>query len=66
MKNLAALLAPLLIQSFQLAEELAMAMEARGFSRKGRTLMGRWGIRSWEYGLIMLWGCTLALLIWAT
>lgn len=65
-KNLAALLAPLLIQSFQLAEDLAMAMEARGFSRKGRTLTGKWRIRVWEYGLMMLWGCTLALLIGTT
>lgn len=64
--NLAALLAPLLIQSFQLAEDLAMAMEARGFSRKGRTLMGKWRIRAWEYGLIMLWGCMVALVIGAT
>ena len=32
-----AFLAPLLIQSFTLADELAEAMEARGFSRPGRT-----------------------------
>jgi len=32
-----AFLAPLLIQSFQLADELAEAMEARGFGRPGRT-----------------------------
>jgi energy-coupling factor transport system permease protein len=32
-----ALLAPLLIQTFTLADELAEAMEARGFSRPGRT-----------------------------
>lgn len=32
-----ALLAPLLIQAFTLADELAEAMEARGFSRPGRT-----------------------------
>ncbi len=64
--NLAALLAPLLIQSFRLAEDLAMAMEARGFSRKGRTITGRWRIRPWEYGLIMVWGCTVALLMVGT
>lgn len=32
-----AFLAPLLIQSFELADELAEAMEARGFGRPGRT-----------------------------
>jgi energy-coupling factor transport system permease protein len=32
-----AFLAPLLIQAFQLAEELAEVMEARGFGRSGRT-----------------------------
>ncbi len=32
-----AFLAPLLIQAFTLADELAEAMEARGFSRPGRT-----------------------------
>ena len=36
--NFVALLMPLLVQSFVLAEQLAMAMESRGFSRKGRTL----------------------------
>lgn len=64
--NLAALLAPLLIQSFELADDLAMAMEARGFARKGRTLMGKWRIRPWEYGLVILWGCIVALVIWTT
>lgn len=33
-----AFLLPLLVQSFQLAEELAEAMEARGFGRPGRTV----------------------------
>jgi energy-coupling factor transport system permease protein len=61
--NLTALLAPLLIQSFQLAEDLAMAMEVRGFARKGRTLMGKWRISPWEYGLMALWAAVLALLV---
>ena len=38
-KRYPAFLAPLLIQSFQLAEELAEAMEARGFGRAGRTFL---------------------------
>ncbi len=44
-----AFLVPLLIQSFQLAEELAEAMEARGFSRKNRTFYKtyRLQLRDW-------------------
>ncbi len=36
-RNYPALLTPLLIQSFQMADALAEAMEARGFGRSGRT-----------------------------
>lgn len=36
LKNLKALVLPLLVQSFLLAEQLSVAMEARGFSAKGR------------------------------
>ena len=36
-KNLIALLMPLLFQSFILADDLAVAMESRGFGRKGRS-----------------------------
>ncbi|MSP13683.1 MAG: energy-coupling factor transporter transmembrane protein EcfT [Chloroflexi bacterium] len=44
-----ALLAPLLIQAFQLADDLAEAMEARGFGREGRTFMQdfRLGMADW-------------------
>lgn len=64
--NLTALLAPLLIQSFQLAEDLAMAMEARGFARKKRTLLGKWRISVWEYTLMGLWGTAVALVVWVS
>ena len=37
LRNYPALLTPLLIQSFQMADALAEAMEARGFGRTGRT-----------------------------
>jgi len=37
LRHYPAFLGPLLIQAFQLAEELAAAMEARGFGRPGRT-----------------------------
>jgi energy-coupling factor transport system permease protein len=36
-RNWMAFLAPLLVQCFLLADELALAMESRGFSRPGRT-----------------------------
>jgi energy-coupling factor transport system permease protein len=44
--NLAALFGPLLIQSFVLADDLALAMEARGFSRKGRSMRRTLRLRS--------------------
>jgi len=39
LKHYPAFLGPLLIQAFQLAEELAEAMEARGFGRPSRTFL---------------------------
>ena len=47
--NFAALLMPLLVQSFVLAEQLAMAMESRGFSRTGRTQRKDYRITRKEY-----------------
>jgi energy-coupling factor transport system permease protein len=50
--NLAALLMPLLVQSFVLSEHLAIAMESRGFARKGRSMRREYRLRIWEYGLM--------------
>ena len=49
LRNYPALLIPLLIQSFQLADALAEAMEARGFGRSGRTFrkVYRMRMRDW-------------------
>ncbi|HBY92490.1 MAG: energy-coupling factor transporter transmembrane protein EcfT [Ardenticatenaceae bacterium] len=44
-RHIPALLAPLLIQAFQLADELAEAMESRGFGRAGRTFMHDYRLR---------------------
>jgi energy-coupling factor transport system permease protein len=52
LRHYPALLAPLLIQAFQLADELAEAMESRGFGRPGRTFMREYRVKSWEYGLM--------------
>lgn len=49
LRHYPAFLAPLLIQAFQLAEELAAAMEARGFGLPGRTFYReyRMGTKDW-------------------
>lgn len=49
LRNYPALLVPLLMQSFQTAESLAEAMEARGFGRSGRTFHRdyRMGVKDW-------------------
>jgi energy-coupling factor transport system permease protein len=44
-----ALLGPLLVQSFQLADELAEAMEARGFGRAGRTFWRDYRLRAQDW-----------------
>ena len=44
-RHFPAFFTPLLVQSFQLAEELAEAMEARGFGRKGRSFYRQYRIR---------------------
>ncbi len=51
--NFLALLMPLLVQSFLLSEELAMAMEARGFGLKGRSFRRDYRIRPMEYVLMV-------------
>jgi len=62
--NWMALLLPLLAQCFLLADELALAMEARGFSGKRRTLRppARLGLRDWSVMAAAF--CALLLLIY--
>lgn len=54
-----ALLAPLLIQAFQLAEELAEAMETRGFGRRGRTFWRDYRLRALDW--LVLGGAIIGL-----
>jgi energy-coupling factor transport system permease protein len=63
LRNYPALLIPLLIQSFQLADALAEAMEARGFGRSGRTFrkVYRMRMRDW-LAIIGGWGVVAVLL----
>ena len=50
--NILALLMPLLTQSFLLADDLALAMESRGFGRQGRSSRKQYRLTAWEYGLM--------------
>ena len=63
-KNFLALLAPLLIQSFVLADELAMAMQLRGFGSKTRTIRQQYRLTVGEYLLLVAGILALVVLIW--
>lgn len=52
--NYAALLAPLLLQSFLLADRLALAMEARGFSCQGRSSYRQYRMAWWDHLAVLL------------
>ena len=54
---------PLLIQSFQLAEELAEAMESRGFGRPGRSYYKSFSLRTRDYFAMGAGGLMTLLLI---
>lgn len=56
-----AFLTPLLIQAFQLAEELAEAMESRGFGRPGRSFYKEFKLKSLDWG-VMLTGLLVVVL----
>lgn len=48
--NLTALLIPLIVQSFILSDDLAVAMESRGFARKGRSSRHTCRLAPGDYG----------------
>jgi energy-coupling factor transport system permease protein len=52
--NYPALLVPLLVSSFQLADQLAEAMESRGFGSPHRTFAVHYRLRWPDYGLLLL------------
>lgn len=62
--NFMALLMPLMVQSFILAEELAMAMESRGFGLKGRSFRKSYRIPAGEYVLMLLSLAFLIAFLW--
>ena len=59
-----ALMAPLLVQAFQLAEELAEAMEARGFGREGRTFARDYRLQWVDWAALVGMAAVLAVVIW--
>jgi energy-coupling factor transport system permease protein len=63
LRHYPALLAPLLIQAFQLADELAEAMEARGFGRPGRSFWRDYRLRAIDWLVLAGAGIALALII---
>lgn len=52
--NYTALLAPMLIQSFKLADDLAEAMESRGFGAPGRTFLREYRLQLLDYGVMIV------------
>jgi len=64
LKNYPALLTPMLIQSFQMADSLAEAMEARGFGRPGRSFrkVYRMGMLDW-LTVIFGWAGTIGMIV---
>jgi len=63
--NLVALFVPLLVQSFVLADDLALAMESRGFSRKGRSMRRNYRL-GFVDGLLMVAALVGLALLWWT
>lgn len=62
LRHYPALLVPLLIQAFQLAEELAESMESRGFGRSGRTFLQDYRLNTKDWlamtaGFLMMMVC---------
>jgi energy-coupling factor transport system permease protein len=52
--NFTALLIPLVVQAFILSDDLAVAMESRGFARKGRSMRRQCRLTFKDYGWMVL------------
>ncbi len=67
LRHYSALMAPLLIQAFQLADELAEAMESRGFGSPHRTFAVEYRLRWRDYGVLLLaLAGLIAVVYWST
>jgi energy-coupling factor transport system permease protein len=60
-KNFMSMLGPLLVQSFVLADELAVAMEVRGYGRKNRSFRKDYRLGFVDY--IIMWAAIIALIM---
>ena len=63
LRHYPALMGPVLVQAFQLADELAEAMEARGFGRPGRTFAREYRMRGADWAAIVVGAAALAGLV---
>lgn len=63
LRHYPALMTPLLIQAFQLGDELAAAMESRGFGRPGRTFRRDYGIGALDWAVLVGAAAALVLII---
>lgn len=63
-KNIVALVMPLTVQSFMLSEQLAMAMEMRGFSKKRRTSRRDYRLTLRDYSVMLASLSILIVFIW--
>ncbi len=63
-RNYSALFAPLLVQSFTLGDQLAEAMEARGFGAPRRTFARNFSFGARDYALLLLGAFLIALGWW--
>jgi energy-coupling factor transport system permease protein len=62
--HLPAIVGPLLVQAFKLADELAEAMEARGFGTEGRRFRREPHFRKVDWVLVGLGVAVLGLIVW--
>jgi len=62
--NFMALLMPLLVQSFLMSDELAMAMETRGFGCKGRSSRRKYRLMLMDWGLLTAGLTFLLIFFW--
>jgi energy-coupling factor transport system permease protein len=64
LRNYPAFLVPLLVQAFQLAEELAEAMETRGFGRPGRSFYENYCLTGRDIAVMLAGMGITILLVW--
>lgn len=64
LRNAPAFLLPLLVQTFQLAEELAEAMETRGFGRSPRSFYEEFRLKGVDYAVMGIGAAITIVVVW--